>query len=33
VKYFGAIVSLPLRGPLRRSLRTSLATAKDAIEA
>ena len=32
VKYVSGLVSLPLRGPLRRSLRTSLAAAKAALE-
>jgi len=32
MKYVGAIVSLPLRAPLRRALRSSLAAAKDAID-
>lgn len=32
VRYVGAVVSLPLRGALRRSLRTSLAAAKSALE-
>lgn len=32
VKYIGALVTLPLRGPLRRALRTTLADARAAIE-
>jgi uncharacterized protein YndB with AHSA1/START domain len=32
VKYLAAIVSSPLRGPLRRSLRHSLGAAKEALE-
>jgi len=32
VRYVGGLVSLPLRGPLRRALRSSLAAAKAAIE-
>lgn len=32
VKYVGALVTLPLRGPLRRSLRSTLADARAAIE-
>jgi hypothetical protein len=32
VKYVSAVVSLPLRGPLRRALRTSLAAAKVALD-